>query len=249
LRGTSGARIVIHDTFVIKQGDRRVGSQGRWLLENDSLHFPAVYDVWDEKYTMERLVPLDVELIDVSAAARKIVALLDRSVWTRRPRVQLNPDDLYARVMESIKLYAPEYKTIGTQVCNEIIRNACRLRAKRVHGDPTIDNLMLRQKTGELVIIDPLPATPYAPDLLAVDLGKILQSASGWEAIRYGFDGRCETLSEVDYLIKDLYGPLEADAAMQFTFVHVVRALPYLSDEIRRSMIDNVLQRLARVLS
>lgn len=52
-----------------------------------------------------------------------------------------------------------------------------------IHGDPTLANLMIR-KDGYLVISDPMPRLWYRkeiPERKEVDLGKILQSAIGWE--------------------------------------------------------------------
>lgn len=52
----------------------------------------------------------------------------------------------------------------------------------RIHGDPTLANLMMRGK--EFVIIDPMPRLMYRreiPNRVEVDIGKMFQSAYGWE--------------------------------------------------------------------
>lgn len=48
-----------------------------------------------------------------------------------------------------------------------------------IHGDPTLANCM--SKNNELALIDPLPAIGKIPSYWEVDMGKLLQSALGWE--------------------------------------------------------------------
>lgn len=54
-----------------------------------------------------------------------------------------------------------------------------------IHGDPTLANVMLRDST--MIVTDPMPRTSHRPEIpsrKAVDVGKILQSAAGWESIQ-----------------------------------------------------------------
>lgn len=52
-----------------------------------------------------------------------------------------------------------------------------------IHGDPALSNLMLRGDH-TLIITDPMPRMEYRaeiPSLKEVDMGKLIQSAMGWE--------------------------------------------------------------------
>lgn len=55
----------------------------------------------------------------------------------------------------------------------------------RTHGDSTVSNAM-RRGDGTLVIIDPLPPKPHVANCREADMGRILQSAMGWEVLMYG---------------------------------------------------------------
>lgn len=51
-----------------------------------------------------------------------------------------------------------------------------------IHGDPTLANLMVRDD--RYVITDPMPRLEYRkeiPNRIEVDVGKLMQSAAGWE--------------------------------------------------------------------
>lgn len=55
----------------------------------------------------------------------------------------------------------------------------------RIHGDPTLANTMCRSN-GAQVITDPMGRYLYRyeiPERVAVDVGKLLQSAAGWEFV------------------------------------------------------------------
>jgi hypothetical protein len=56
----------------------------------------------------------------------------------------------------------------------------------RIHGDPTLDNVLMT-KQGFIRITDPIPPKWLRkPSILAVDHGKMLQSLLGWEVVLRG---------------------------------------------------------------
>jgi len=57
--------------------------------------------------------------------------------------------------------------------------------ARRTHGDSTVSNAM-RRGDRTLVIIDPLPPRPHVAECPEADMGRLLQSALGWEVLMYG---------------------------------------------------------------
>lgn len=100
-----------------------------------------------------------------------------------------------------------------------------------IHGDPTLDNLLLRpnpQKVGirDFVIADPIPPDRRIPNDRAVDLGKLLQSALGWESVKAGGDWRDDPLDCIKAVLKDE----DYDMCCRAWFwccVHMIRILPY----------------------
>ncbi len=62
-----------------------------------------------------------------------------------------------------------------------------------IHGDPTLDNVLMT-KQGFIRITDPIPrAWLRKPSILAVDRGKMLQSLLGWEVVLRGVPLLCYT--------------------------------------------------------
>lgn len=91
-----------------------------------------------------------------------------------------------------------------------------------MHGDPTLANVMLRN--GELVICDPIPAGGKIPAHWTVDVGKLLQSAIGWERHLYGMP------IERDACVRAVLGDLDELHQRRCWFwcmVHLLRIIPY----------------------
>src|SRR5437588_835106 len=85
--------------------------------------------------------------------------------------------------------------------------------------------------TMELLLIDPIPATPAVPDLLCVDVGKMLQSAVGWESVRYQRPFRHGVSDLTRCLTLDEY---EWEASSYWCGVHLLRTLPYVDPSIHK---------------
>jgi hypothetical protein len=92
-----------------------------------------------------------------------------------------------------------------------------------IHGDPTLANVLYREN-GELVITDPLPARGKIPGLFTVDLGKMLQSAMGWETEMFGW--RYSTTALTRAVLRN-YSPETQARAWFWAAVHCLRLLPY----------------------
>jgi len=68
----------------------------------------------------------------------------------------------------------------------QIVRDYGRPDECETHGDPTMENVLLRGK--RRVLVDPLPdvtSDGRAPSCRALDMGKVLQSLIGYERIRW----------------------------------------------------------------
>lgn len=173
--GRSGARVDVHEDYVVKVMPD--AAEQAALLERLGADVgPVVFAKGEGLYVMERLDPLPAD-VSTAALLREARAVLER-VWAQgapeRPFVFTTWSQRFKTWAEDAgeprlwtwakRLYAP-YGAV----------------AALTHGDPTLANAMHRE--GEMVFIDPLPARGKIPPLREVDVGKLLQSALGWEHI------------------------------------------------------------------
>jgi len=229
-----------YDDYVVKHmtNNPLVSEQGRWLLDHPSPAVPRVYAVYvNSHYTMERLAEPPIALLDHERVARVMIDTLVTHIWSQPGAVPINHDML----QEKLERLSSSYHGFSS-LWTWIVKTHAQVRWSDVprcltHGDPTFDNVMIREETGELVFVDPLPASLVAPDMRCVDIGKILQSVLGWERIRYGSERFSLRAS-----VTDLAGVLrttlrvsenEWRASVFWCVVHLLRTLPYVTDDVR----------------
>jgi hypothetical protein len=230
---TSGASVYVHGAHVIKWAKAgtdvadRIDMQSAWLVENAKLDFlPRVEKRMAGGYRMELLSALP-DFVDEGTLVRVMVSKLGQ-LWNH-PRVHHFDVDLhhdYVWTRASQVGLAKEMEDWGKEVLWYATRSwyaVCH-----VHGDPTIDNCMLRS-SGELVITDPIPPGVHLPSIRALDIGKILQSAMGYEGIRFG--RRPTNMPEVpssywEEVLPDVDSD-EWNLCMYLAAVHFVRLLRY----------------------
>lgn len=224
----SGATVLVIGGVAVKvNGGHRLNEQAEWLMRYPSPGIVRVLGEWEGGYAMERLTtPPTIPTVD------DVLRLLKENVWNRPPEVAPDWNAVEDYAIEKAKLYWHE---VVTSLTERIKSCAARsLTRVRIHGDPTFENVMMRGR--EYVLIDPLPAVPHAPDLLAVDLGKLLQSSCGYEDVILGVDPQLTFTDWIDEFNED-----ERFAAITFGLIHVVRLLRYLpSDEMRHRMTETV---------
>lgn len=224
MRGSSGATVT-ELTMALKQGGRRVVEQGRWLQHHPYVMLPHVYEVDDVGYRMEWLTDPPYEMLDHSV-------LLDRTydalheLWLRPPAKKFVRDAHQSKIDGLVTVK-------NTAVIRQL--NQLRDRTKwnllesgLTHGDPTLDNVMLRDS--QIVLIDPIPATHAVPDLRSVDTGKLLQSILGYELLRYAdttYDWRLRPENLRHFVVNDN----EWLATVYWCVVHLLRAIPYMPNE------------------
>lgn len=239
IRGTSGAVISYDaDNLVKKTGDARVRGQGLWLVQHESPALPAVHTVHERKnaYIMERLSGAPPWALNHRAVLDRMLLALNMHVWCRPARVVFDPDVLASKLdfLGTYLLDEPKIIEWTTTVSHSLSWGT--LSACLAHGDPTFENVMFRDTTGDVVIIDPLPASPAVPDLLSVDLGKMLQSVVGWERVRYS-----DPEQSFHVTARDLRLHIPSDdewhATVFWCVVHLLRTLPYVEPDIRPGVI------------
>lgn len=231
-RGSSGAAITRLITTVNKVGGDREVAQGLWMQKHECDALPKVKGVGETGYAMEKLTPLPIDLLDVHTTLLEIFRKLETHIWSQPAQISMRMID-HAAKLESLR----ETTSLSERILLDKLRyvvNWSDLADCLTHGDPTVDNAMLRN--GEIVLTDPIPATTAIPDLRAVDLGKMIQSYVGYEMYRYQLNGprHGERLSEfLDIICIDSN---EKVAALYFAVVHFVRAHPYMSGDTNRRL-------------
>lgn len=268
-RGSSQATFIIEDENVRKSDSpvtgRRVRDQGIWLRKYDeSLCLPAVHEVYADGYLMEKLGDggLYFDYPDLLKLCKRIIATLEDKLWNLefenvlRTLVEYNEDPSSMDLFESNPCHRHYVKQLLRDV--NLIRslgktmsryedriNWRHLRRGLTHGDPIYDNVMYRPKpewqkgSHQLVLIDPIPATPAIPDVLAVDVGRVIQSAVGYEELRYVNLGNIpswprvnttkRTHDAVNFVLNnfmpDEFTLNDARASVYFAIIHMMRGV------------------------
>jgi hypothetical protein len=151
-------------------------------------------------------------------------------IWSNNAEVYFDPNKHDEKLVSlRVHLAPSEFHTLMSKKANVNWRGLKRCLS---HGDATVDNVMLRANppSARLVLIDPIPATPAVPDLQCVDVGKMLQSALGFECARYDVP---ISPRNTQHMVNTIRGRLSGDewrASSYWCSVHLARALPYMPD-------------------
>ena len=136
---------------------------------------PRVYTLLPDGYVMEQLEPAPRH----RGLLCEMENLLRNHVWHRK---SVNYD--VTGQMDYLEYHA----ALGLTVPPELIPH----RFTMAHGDPTVSNALVRYKElrgdHQLVICDPRPPRAYIPQCPESDMGRLVQSAFGWEVVAYGWE-------------------------------------------------------------
>ena len=244
MRGSSGASFRIDPIMkcVHKRGGYRVGAQGKWLYKHNGIGcLPCVYEYDRSEYRMEFLHEIDLNTVDHKLLLEVVCKLLRKQIWSLAPVVKL---DLNAHIAKRASLrnraqissrYYAYLAAAGALIEWETLETGL------IHGDPIIDNVMREMDSDvppvtRIVIIDPLPATPTEPDILAVDRGKLLQSALGYESIRYDLEHYAPCTINETFDLFEITAPNERLATVYFTIFHFMRTAPYINPSTMKQL-------------
>lgn len=140
--------------------------------------FPEVSHRYRDSYAMEALLPQPTPLNYAEHLARLegIRQEMLPSIW-RHPPVAFPraPGGWKQETHEWLRAHAPHMIEAFDDLYANYDPDECL-----IHGDPTLSNLMVTQRR-RVKMIDPAPPRAGLPQLKEVDLGKLLQSAMGWE--------------------------------------------------------------------
>lgn len=175
--GHSGAKITFfpHNLVGKRGGSMNLMEQAR-LCERLNGVAPRIYSISVDSYIMERLNDLNPQDGSYFELVDRIRKLLEEHVWNMPvPEVDLKWQIKACHWLHSNAPWIP------TSLFSSLHNGP--LQYSMTHGDPTFANVMIRPATGSLVLIDPAPPRPGIPWLRYVDVGKLLQSAAGWEHV------------------------------------------------------------------
>ena len=249
-RGASGAKIIIGRKFTTKLDVERtngfVRRQGEWLsqFEDDRIILPRVSHTLSHGYVMETLEVPELPLpTNVMELVNHIITRLSEKLWPLR-KPELN-------IIFSPKSHREYVDKLVNDVCvtgtdgdrrwlTAIMRDFERivdfssLHVGLTHGDCIVDNVAYRavkdSRRSQLVLLDPIPATEALPNLRAVDVGRLVQSAIGYESIRYtrnrGVTSYDDAVSAVlnAYMFRH-FKVNEARACLYFAIIHMLRGV------------------------
>jgi hypothetical protein len=245
-RGASGARIIIGKKYTTKLDVERTGdfvrSQGEWLSRYPKVTLlPRVTHVLANGYIMETLTVPPLPM-DVAPVLQHILAELRTQLWvlatsghawdlpTHRNYVVNLIRDVGLERAQRVVL-EDNMRAFAETIFFEVLQRG------QTHGDCIVDNVAYREREGsttgalDLVLLDPIPQTYALPPLRAVDVGRLIQSAIGYENMRYT-RSRAPRL-DIDDLVTAVlnwYMPTEfkvneARACLYFAIIHMLRGI------------------------
>lgn len=228
--GQSGAVVHVVNDSAIKvnwSAPARVVEQGEWLKANAAPNLPTVQAILPSGYIMERLTPVATANVELGG----VLAALQACVWNSAPVNLVNTPETLLKVSLILDKHAPELLEAAVEQLAYIRSTVDCL----THGDPTAENVMLRNES-EYVLIDPLPSTEAIPDDMAVDVGKLLQSAHGWESMK-GEQRASFVLTDVANLVDD---DNVFEVAELWCIVHFIRTLPYIEGTVKKRVVNKL---------
>lgn len=248
MTGLSGAVIVVNENgTVTKRGGSlgRTREQGEWIVKHGSEIFPSIVQTIEDGYIMEKLEHVDYWEV----SPYFIHSSLKTHVWSQ-PAVTPPTVNTRKFLLEKIEAIVDQSleKLVSDATKRKIMVDADKAAVGAydfgpalAHGDPTAENVMRRTGYGN-VLIDPIKSSEAVPDSPTVDVGKMLQSAYGWESAKYG-------TGIVAYRPEDVADALDNielfEIGQSWATVHIVRAVPYIIKNLPESLsnVINVLEK------
>lgn len=230
-RGASGAKFFANDErgTIVKQDTRKPGlivAQAVMMRSIGQSVFPRVYEVGEDWYEMEFLE----ELYETNAHTLTDMYRILTRIW-RSHTIVYAGDHLGSEHEEYVVSRSGVFASDMVRWLNRV-RPLTVTQVEHIHGDPTVDNVMMK-RGARMAFIDPLPSSSKIPPLQAVDCGKMLQSCWGYEEIkknRVQLYGYRLLLSNI---VLDRLSPQDAELSTYFLCVHILRLIPYQPEPLR----------------
>jgi len=249
MKTTSGAHVNVVGSYAVKYGrgdvGRRVRDQADYVRHLGEAVCPTVVRTFPNGYVMERLDPHPLKEA-TPGFVRSIIDVLQDHVWHRPPQYVLGGDWRLHR--EYVQGRAREWAPWAARPIENLYVIAAPWLSPPclTHGDPTIENCMVDVgceinfpwSYPTPYLIDPLPPKMLIPQVKEVDLGKVMQSLYGYEAVKAGFIPR----PHPEWLPEEFVTP----AVYYWTAVHFVRLLPYQTEHAVRKECEVLLMEVLK---
>lgn len=218
-KGYSGARVTVLGDSVLKSGPgthtQAVLCSMLWPVT------PKLLSVDANGYLMEKLSePTKIDTESVLDMLRTANRLLRNFVWCQSMAASSEWQASLTRMLASF------FRSDSLEI-KRMIKYLYHSGEpyEAIHGDPTLSNMLYRDD-GQLVITDPIWSNKTAADQ-AVDIGKMLQSAIGWESVTLGWE--YDRLQAIKTVLFD-ETELARMRAWFWCMVHCVRLTPYAAE-------------------
>jgi hypothetical protein len=233
--GWSGAVIDIREDCVLKSSmEQNLHYQARYCKHLGEIICPRIIRPTLTGYVMERLTPMRYPK-DVACADQVLLNMVDalaKHVWAH----DVAPGRGNETWKEHLILWADAWVYDVRSVLKKLY--PCAMLQMRIHGDPTLSNFMWRVPDKEFVIADPIEPVGKVPGLLEVDLGKMLQSALGWEALTVtGWVHLLPRHALVDAVLNG-FSEVSRKRAWFWCFIHLLRTIPYSKARTRHDVVQ-----------
>lgn len=199
-------------TFRVVKRGQGVREQGQLCMILGATIAPLVHHLLDDGYEMEMLnQPPARSAKELS----RVMYLLQTQVWHRPSRAWTEYGWLDPLMQWSIG--SPWLTGAIALMYPTEPREGYSL----IHGDPTLANLMMRENE-QLVLADPMPRVAYRmeiPNRREVDLGKLVQSAIGWEHML----GVQDAMKDDEWLVLRDLDDSTRPAAILWAAIHLAR--------------------------
>lgn len=229
-KGYGLATVAVGTDFVVKFDHYSAGfaaRQARYMMRLPRV-CPHVHEIFGCGYVMERCwepTTLDKEwAVDTIVQMAK---LLDKYCWEQRgddPEPHW-ANNLRGRFTGELPRF-PWESWLGTMHVDIPDPEFGEL----IHGDCTLANV-LYGSDGALRITDPLPPSEYIPPHATVDVGKLFQSAIGWENVAHGWPYYKSALVE-PLLAGSPMNEMSGRRALFWLMIHLLRTRRYVSKDI-----------------
>ena len=240
IQGNSGAKILFKDDSQVYKYCtepcifERILEQGNFMKQYAEYGcFPIVHTIEKNGYTMDILNDIQYSEFTPDIFSR-MKYILQKGIWFD---TDINFSDGWKLALQDY------YVGLVNKIFDEPIKKEVILEGLyaylgfmdsdlmtkcEIHGDPTLDNCMRSPFNDDLRIIDPIPYSYKIPPFKAVDLGKMLQSAYGYEGYIHNISkeqwiNREESIETIfaDESTPDILG------ANFFLRLHLLRLIPY----------------------
>lgn len=231
-KGYGKASILVHENCAGKIGEG-ARDQGRYMMKLGDEVCPAVWEVFEGGYIMEKLdeLPAKKDTQFAKNLMTDIFGQLQTYVWTTP---QWSAPNWRGPLRAFMLLNG---RGLGNWL-DEVYPKNSDIGFYRIHGDPTFCNVMFERDTSSIKLIDPIQPIGKIPSVVSVDLAKIAQSVIGWEHVALGwpkFDKSLvsEYLLRVSHLhVRNERVFVDPQNIKFWLMVHLVRILPYVTDNM-----------------